>query len=129
MTADLFDDRLKFYACLAGRDQAHEAVEPPVQIGLVDLERAAGKSVASTPDGAGALEQALQTGREHRVARVDRVLDVATFGGLRRDARGRPDARALPNPSGRHGGPKSSNPGANRPGTHARPPWSGVGRR
>ena len=77
MTADLFDDRLKFYACLVGRDQAHEAVEPPVQIGLVDLERAVGKSVASTPDGAGALEQALQAGREHRVARVDRVLDVA----------------------------------------------------
>jgi len=40
MTADLFDDRLKFYACLVGRDQAHEAVEPPVQISLVDLERA-----------------------------------------------------------------------------------------
>jgi hypothetical protein len=40
MAADLLDDFLKLAAGFVGRDQAHQAVEASVQIGLVDFERA-----------------------------------------------------------------------------------------
>src|SRR5208283_3062233 len=77
MAADLLDDFLKLAAGFVGRDQAHQAVEASVQIGLVDFEGAVGQSVASAPNGAGAFEQALHARGEHRVAGVDGVLDVA----------------------------------------------------
>ena len=59
---------MKLAAGFVGRDQAHQAVEASVQIGLVDFERAVGQSVASAPEGAGAFEQALQARGEHHVA-------------------------------------------------------------
>jgi len=60
-----------------------------VQISLVDLERAVGKSVASTPMAQARLSS-LQAGREHRVAK-----SIAYWTSRMRCA-SRPDARALP---------------------------------
>src|ERR1700688_5236478 len=77
MAAYLFDDCLELISGLVGRGQAHEAIEPAVQIGLVYFEGAVGKIVAPASDGASALEEPFQAGREHRVASVDGVLDIA----------------------------------------------------
>jgi hypothetical protein len=74
---DLFDDRLELAPGAVGWDQAHEAVEAPVQIGLIGFQRGVGEIVASSADGAGALQQTLHAGREHDVAGVDGILNVA----------------------------------------------------
>ena len=57
--------------------QAHQAVQPSIEIGLVGFERAVGEVFASASDGAGPLQQALQARPEHRVSLVDGVLHVA----------------------------------------------------
>src|SRR5208283_6110877 len=60
-----------------GGFEAEEAVEPALELGEVGLQGRIGQVRAPPPEGAGALEQALQGGREHAVALVDDVLDVA----------------------------------------------------
>ena len=82
MTADLLDDFLELVAGLVGRGQAHQFVEPSIQVGLIGFQRGVGEFGAASSDGAGALEQAFQAGREHLVAFVDGVLDVADEMGL-----------------------------------------------
>ena len=54
-----------------------EAVEPSLKVGLIDLQRAVGETIASAPDRAGAFEQTFHAGGEYRVAGVDGVLNVA----------------------------------------------------
>ena len=62
--ADLLDGLLKLASGFVGRLQAQEAIEPPVQVAVVDFEGAVGQRVAPPSDGAGALQQALQARRE-----------------------------------------------------------------
>src|SRR5215218_11095172 len=77
MTAALPDDRVQLRASPGGRDEAHQAVETAIEVGLVDLQRAVLERLAASPDGAGAFQQALQSRRENGIAGIDRVLDVA----------------------------------------------------
>ena len=51
-----------------GGPEAQEAVEPAIEIGEIGFQGAVGQPVAPPPEGAGALEQALQAGREENVA-------------------------------------------------------------
>ena len=60
-----------------GGPEAQEAVEPAIEIGEIGFQGAVGQPVAPPPEGAGALEQALQAGRERGLALIDDVLDVA----------------------------------------------------
>ena len=77
MSAYFFDYSLELTTGFVGRVQAHEAIEPTVQVGLVDFERAVGELVASAFNGAGPFEQPLQTRSEHRVAGLDCVFYVS----------------------------------------------------
>ena len=76
MTAALPDDRVQLRASPGGRDEAHQAIEAAIEVGLVDLQRAVRERLAASPDGAGAFQQALQSRRENGIAGIDRVLDV-----------------------------------------------------
>jgi hypothetical protein len=69
MTAALPDDRVQLRASPGGRDEAHQAIEAAIEVGLVDLQRAVRERLAASPDGAGAFQQALQSRRESGATR------------------------------------------------------------
>src|SRR5208283_4788236 len=101
-----------------GGFEAEEAVEPALEVGEVGLQGRIGQVRAPPPDGAGALEQALQRGREHAVALVDDVLDIA-------DQMGEADLMVAPRPAGLAAEPirQPTHLAATRPGMSRRPPW------
>src|SRR5208283_6245084 len=77
VSSDRLDGRLKCSPRRMGWLEAEEAVEPALEVGEVGFQGRIGQVRAPPPEGACALEQALQGGREHAVALIDDVLDVA----------------------------------------------------
>ena len=49
MTAALPDDRVQLRASLGGRDEAHQAIEAAIEVGLVDLQRAVREPAVRLP--------------------------------------------------------------------------------
>jgi hypothetical protein len=71
------DDLLELAAGWMGRCEAHQAVELGVELVGIAAQCGVGELRAPFADGAGALEQFAQAGREGAVAGIDGVLGVA----------------------------------------------------
>ena len=71
------DDLLELAAGRMGRGDAHQAVELGVELVGIAAQCGVGELLPPFADGAGALEQFAQAGREGAVAGVDGVLGIA----------------------------------------------------
>lgn len=77
MLADLADHALELDPGRVRRVGNQEVVEAALQVGLVGFQGGVLEPRPSSPDGAGALEQAFEPRSQHRIARLAGVLDVA----------------------------------------------------
>ena len=77
VTPAAFDRLLELLAGRMGGDDTHQGIERAVELVGIAAQRGVGEMRPAAGDGAGALEQLAQAGREGVISGIDRILGFA----------------------------------------------------